>query len=258
MTVEKKEAFELDLKRFLFSCLRGWWIIALSGLVGVVAAGLFTTHLITPMYQSTIMFYVNNASTGEQASTISNADLAASQQLVNTYIGIVKTDTVMEKVASRVGQGVTASQVKSSLNAARVSGTVLFNVTITHASPRMALSIAQALGEVVPDELFATVEGSSTKVVDQPKLPRSPSSPDMQSNCMIGGLIGALLAVVMIALHCYLDVRIRDESDLEAVFDLPVLGQIPAFSVAIEKGEGKRVAAQRKKNKRLAKKGGDK
>ncbi len=230
VTKEKMEALEIDLQKLFFACLAKWWLILLCAVTAIVATALFTAKMITPMYQSTVILYVNNASNYEQVNYISSSNLDASQQLVNTYIGIIKTDSVLDQVAQKVGGGLTAGAVRGCLSAKQVSETVLFNVVITHPDPVMALRMAQAVAEVVPGELSAIVEGSSTKVVDEPKLASAPSSPSMKRNCMLGGLLGCMFAVVIIALMHLLDVRIRKEEDLESIFDYPVLGQVPAFA----------------------------
>ena len=55
---------------------------------------------------------------------------------------------------------------------------------------------------------------------------------------MLGGLVGCVLAVIYLTLLFLLDVRIKDEEDLNAIFDFPVLAQIPAFSVEGERKNG--------------------
>lgn len=230
MTKEKMEVLEIDLKKVFLACLAKWWLILLCAVAAVVATGVFTAKMITPLYQSTVMLYVNNASNYERVNYISSSNLDASQQLVNTYIGIIRTDSVLEQVAQKAGGGLTAGAVRGCLSAQQIGETVLFNVILTHPDPVVALRMAQAVADVVPGELSAIVEGSSTKVVDDPKLASAPSSPSMKRNCVLGGLIGCMFAVMIIALMHLLDVRIRKEEDLESIFDYPVLGQVPAFA----------------------------
>ena len=50
--------------------------------------------------------------------------------------------------------------------------------------------------------------------------------------------MGCVLAVIYLTLVFLLDVRIKDEEDLHAIFDFPVLAQIPAFSAEAERKSG--------------------
>lgn len=49
---------------------------------------------------------------------------------------------------------------------------------------------------------------------------------------MMGGILGAAIAMFFIALHFLLDVRIKDEEDLTSLYgNMPILGQIPFMDV---------------------------
>ena len=228
------EGIELNIRKIIFACLDKWWLIVLFAVLAATAAGLFTANLIAPKYRSTVTFYVNNAQDYDQVKNISSSSLTAAEQLVNTYIGIVSTDTMLEKVGQKAG-GLSASQVRSCLSVAQVGETVLFRVRVSHTEPKTALVIARAIEEVVPVELKDIVGGSSTKVVDQANLATVPYSPNIKRNIMLGGVVGSAVAIVIALLLYMLDVRIKDEEDLNALSRYPVLGQIPEFTAESEK-----------------------
>ena len=88
MNEQKKtgEGTEIDLKRlFDASWHRAWVILVVSVLSGALAF-LGTFYLITPKYQSSAKFYVNNNSLSLGGMSISSSDLTAAQELVDTYI----------------------------------------------------------------------------------------------------------------------------------------------------------------------------
>lgn len=240
MDTERREGIEINIRKLVFACLDKWWLIVLCAILAATASGLFTAKVIAPKYRSTVTFYVNNAEGYEQVNYISSSSLSAAEQLVNTYIGIISTDTVLQKVGQQAG-GLSAAQVRSCMSAQQVTETVLFRVSVSHTDPAIALRIARAAEEVMPDHLTSIVEGSSTKVVDKPKLANAPYSPNIQRNIVLGGVMGSMFAVLIIVLMYLLDVRIKDEEDLSAISKYPVLGQIPEFTMeeAKESDEGK-------------------
>ena len=72
----------------------------------------------------------------------------------------------------------------------------------------------------------------TTKVVDRAKVPTEPSSPNVAQNAVIGALAGVVLAVVAIVVSVMMDVRIKSEEDLAAVYVSPVLGSsVPVLGV---------------------------
>lgn len=181
------------------------------------------------MYRASVTVYVNNIRGDQYVEYITNSNLATAQRLVNTYVNIIKSDSVLEKVADTLDQNVSASQIRAAMSAAQMDDTEIFTVTITHADPEMAAQIANAVAEVAPREIETYVEGSSTKIIDYAKTPQSPSSPNVTRNTLLGAIVGCLAALVYIALRFLMDVRIKDEEELNMLFNLPVLAQIPAF-----------------------------
>ena len=98
-----KDGVEIDLQKLLMTYLRKWWLLVLCGLVtGGIALYISMAH-ITPMYRASVTVYVNNTRAGEQVEYVTSSNLATSQRLVNTYVNIIKSDTVLERVAEESG-----------------------------------------------------------------------------------------------------------------------------------------------------------
>ena len=229
MINENRDGLEIDLQKLLMAYLSKWWQILASAGAAALAALIFTMNFITPMYQAKITVYVNNLSSDQVVEYITNTNLATAQRLVNTYVNIIQSDTVLEKVAQASGMDLTADDIRRMMSAAQVDGTELFDVVVTHPDPEQAAQLANAIAEVAPGEIAQFVEGSSTKIIDYAKVPQSPSSPSLSRNFVLGGLLGGVAAVAYLTLRFLLDVRIKDEEDLNALFEIPVLAQIPAF-----------------------------
>jgi len=226
---ENRDEFEIDLQKLLLSYLRHWWIILLCTIAVAAAAFVVTKQFITPLYQSSVMIYVNNIRGDQQVDSITSSNLSTSQKLVGTYVNIIKSDTVLEKVADASGMDITASGIRKIMSAGQVQETELFRVIITHPDPAVAAQLANAVAEVAPAEIEEFVEGSSTKIIDYAKVPANPSSPNVMRNTVLGALIGCVLAVGALTVLFLMDVRIKDEEDLLMLTDFPVLGQIPEF-----------------------------
>lgn len=236
--MDNENVLEIDLQKLVFAYLKKWWLIVLCAVIAGVIAFVYTAHFVTPMYRSSVTIYVNNSRGGEQVDSISSSNLTTSQKLVNTYINMIRSDTVLEKVAAASELNVSASGIREAMSASQIDETELFKVTITHADPQTAADIANAIAEVAPAEIANFVEGSSTKIIDYAKVPTNPSSPNLKQNCFLGILVGVMVALVYVTLRVLLDVRIKTDEDLTAMFDIPVLGQIPDFNAVQKKRKG--------------------
>ena len=239
-TAQKNDGvIEIDLHKLLLAYLHKWWLIVLCALFIGGASLLYTMEIVTPLYQASITVYVNNVRSGERIDYISGSNLQASQKLVNTYSNIIRSDTVLTKVAKAANVSYTPDMMRGLMSTKQVGETELFDVYITHSDPELAAHLANAIADVAPAEIEGFVEGSSAKIIDYAKVPSERCSPSYSRNTVFGAVIGGVLAVAYVTLRCLLDVRIKEEEDLTALFDLPVLGQIPSF---VQKGNGKKYA----------------
>ncbi len=229
MINENKDTIEIDLFKLLMAYLSKWWLIVLCVLAGTILAGYFSINHITPMYRANVTIYVNNVRNGEQVNYITSSNLETAQRLVNTYIKIIRSDTVLEKVAKATGLDISVGEIRAAMHASQDGDTELLKLAVTHADPVVATRIANTIAQVAPAEIESFVEGSSTKVIDYAKVPGAPASPNIRKNCMMGAVCGCLLALLLLTVMFLADVRIKDEDDLVMLFGVPVLGQIPDF-----------------------------
>lgn len=234
---ERTDVIEIDLRKLLLAYLRKWWLFLLCAAIVGLGSYLYTAKMVTPMYRASITVYVNNVSGGERVDYISSSNLQAAQKLVSTYSNIIKSDTVLDEVIEKSALNYTADSIRDLLSTQQVGDTEMFKVYVLHAQPEEAARIANAIAEAAPAAIENIVEGSSAKIVDHAKVPTSRYSPSYQRNTVLGVAIGVCLALVYVTLCCLLDVRVRTEEDLTALFDVPVLGQIPHFDAV---GAGKK------------------
>lgn len=222
---------EFDLREILLACLHRLWLILLCAVLVGAAALVYTDFFVEPLYRAEVSFYVNNSSLATNPNhSISSSDLATSQRLVLTYVNIIKSDLVLEKVVEASGLDITASQLRGCMTAESMDDTELFKVQVTYGDPVLAAQLANAIATVAPGEIANIMVGSATKVIDYAKIPAGPYSPSPLKNTVVGALVGAVIAIVIIVIQTLMDVRIKCEEDLIPLSSAPVLGSIPDFA----------------------------
>lgn len=185
-----------------------------------------TRYCITPLYQSSVMFYVNN---GQQPTEkISNADISASQSLVETYIVILKYGTTLDEVILDAGVDCTTDQLVKKIHCESIDNTEVFRVSVTDPSPEKAMIIATSIAKILPEKVSDVIEGSSVRVVRNANFPTKPSSPDLRKNMLLGALICFVLSSLIYAIQYALDDRIRNAAQtIKDHYPYPVLAIIP-------------------------------
>ena len=223
------DEIEIDLQRLFRALLGNWWLVTIVAIVCAAVTFLGTFFFVTPLYQSSAMFYVNNnnLSLGDTSVSISSSDISASKSLVKSYIVILQTRETLNDVIDYAGVDRTYSQVKGMISAGSVDSTEIFKVIVTSPDPAEAEKIADAIAYILPKRITSIIEGTSAKVVDSAILPSSPSSPSYTKNTLIGFLVGFVLACAVIVIHELMDVTIRTEEDIAQVCAQPVLAAVP-------------------------------
>lgn len=224
---EREFGTEMNVQELLQTFLRRWRLLALCMFIGAAIAFGVTAFYITPMYTSQVTIYVNNNRVTEDKNYLSSSDLSASIHLVKGYMIVAKSDPVLEKAVEILGDDYTVSELSNSISTQQMDETVIFTLSVTHVDPERAARIATVMSDVIPTEGPKVIEGTSARLINTAKVPRSPSSPSYPRNIILGAVGGLLLAIAYITVTFLKDTRIKDENDLTDMFDLPILGRIP-------------------------------
>ena len=203
-------------------------IVAVTIIAGIIAF-VYSETMVVPEYESTVSLYVNNES-GINTDKILGTDITAAQMLVDTYIIIIKSNTVLNEVCEKLEEqgieGYDAESLAKKIDASATNETEIFGVTVRDTNPKHTYMIANIIADVAPPIIKDFVEASSVKVIDYAKEGKR-VSPNIQRNTILGLLIGLILSCGFVVLREMFDMRIKTEDDLTKMFELPILGIIP-------------------------------
>ena len=126
--LENNDEIEIDLKRLAGALLKKSWLIGIVSLICAVAVLIGTLLLVTPRYESSTMFYVNNnsLSLGDAAMSITSSDISASRGLVKSYIVILNSRESIMDVIDYAEVDRTYEELKGMITAEAVDSTEIF------------------------------------------------------------------------------------------------------------------------------------
>ena len=79
--------------------------------------------------------------TKQQIDYVSSSNLATAQRLVNTYVNIIKSNSVLTEVIANSDLDCEPADIRRIMSAAQMDETEMFTVSITHPDPEMAAKI---------------------------------------------------------------------------------------------------------------------
>lgn len=228
---------EIDLLRIWNAVCRRIWMIVLVTVIGGIIAFVWTVFLITPQYNSSALFYVNNnVSLGSTSVSITSADISASKSLVDSYLVILQSRGTLNDVIDYAGVDHTYSEIRKMISASDVNETEIFEVVVTSPNPQEAEQIANAIAHILPKRISSIIEGSSAKVVDYAVVPSTPSSPSLTRNTILGVVLAMILSTAMIVVREIFDVTIKAEEDVTRLCNYPVLAAVPDMGLDSKTG----------------------
>lgn len=156
-------------------------------------------------------------------ATLSGTETA--QTRAKSYVPLINSRTVREKVADTTGTDPAAAQLK----AAAVPDSNLIEVQGTASSPEEAARIANS-ALVATAEVANDLDPESTvrvTAMEDALPPGSPSSPDYLRNALYGLGAGLVVGVAIAFLRRVLDVNVRTTKDAQEAAGTGLLGAVP-------------------------------
>ena len=132
-------------------------------------------------------------------------------------------------VSAASGTKYTAAAVVGMVSLSSVNNTEVMAVRVTCRSSADAVTIADAIVDVVPVIIEDTIRSGYAKKVDAASPSGMGNLPSFKKP-MIYGLVAAAAAAAVIILINSLDTRIRSKEDIISVYNVPVIGEIPDFA----------------------------
>ena len=235
---------EYDVRRLFLLMLSKLWFIICALLISGSSTYIISKYVLIPKYSSYTTMYVNNKS--EDTSNAKNNyktdlnDLKASQTLVSTYIAVLQSDSIMEKIKTKLRNSCTAEEllqafnisqiknndIKKSFSMSSVDNTEVLKITATTRSPEISAKMCSIISEIAPEFLKRIVGAGSVEIIDPAKANFTPSSPKILRNTLIGMLGGIIFAIIIIFLTDFFDNKIKDPKELSNKYNKAILGEV--------------------------------
>lgn len=235
-----RESTEMDFRRFLKIMYKWRKILLAVTVCCVFLVGLISQFLLSPVYQANTLLMVTVASDKLQTQTTVTRQVTQNGQgntvtnmapmpvlTMNTYLGQLKSDVVMERVLKELNlPNQNIVEFSKTIDAKIVTDSNLIQVKVNNEDPVLAAQIANTLSKQylkLMDELMF----SSVVVISPAMVPIEPIKPNKTLNVEIALVFGMMLGVFLAFLLEYFDNTIKNAEDVDRTLKLPVLGIIP-------------------------------
>ena len=234
----ENEEMEIDLVELVMVLLHKWWLILIVALAGFAIAVGYTKFAVTPMYESTAMLYVLPNTT----SVTSVADLQIGSAITGDFEVIATSQPVIDKAIQAIekdeGKKFTRSKIQDMISVENKEDTRILILKAKSADPKDACMVANAMSEATAERMAEITKKDPPTTVEMAEVSKSPVSPSLTKNAILGFLLGAVLVCGILVVRFLLNDNIKTEEDVEKYLGVTTLVSIPYIkSKADKKGD---------------------
>ncbi len=230
---------ELDIIELLYALKDKLKYIITTVIIFAIVGLVYSKFLVTPMYKSSTSFVLSKSKSQSEANITSNeaitqSDITLNSKLVSTYSEIIRSKTIAKTVIQSLGLDMTVNEFISNINVSSKADTELIIVTVSNEDGKLAADIANSLAEVFRDKVNDIYKIDNLSVIDIAEPTDVPYNIGTVKNIALFAIVGLVLSCGIVFVIFYFDDTIKDEKDIEALVNIPVIASIPK----LEEGEG--------------------
>lgn len=192
-----KDENVIDLNEVFYTIKKRKALIIIITLVPVIISVIISFFIMSPVYESSstviIIGHKNDMQVQDPNSQYTNVMMY--QSLTKTYAALATSRFIEEKAAQKLGKGITASELGSSITVTPRDETQLIDIKADGNTPEEALERVQAISEAFSENINSISSIAEVNIVDNGQLPQSPIKPNKKLYIAISFIIGILLSI---------------------------------------------------------------
>jgi capsular polysaccharide biosynthesis protein len=227
--VSVKPDIEVDLKDILIILKKGLPILIFIPLLCMIITGYVNLNYLPPVYQASTTLMVSNIYTFDDKQYMRYEDLLVANQLAKTYSQIAKSRSVCEQVIAKNGLEMSPESFSAKISVQALNNTQLISLNITDSDPVLAARLANETAMVFMEKVTRIMQFNNVKIIDFATIPSKPIGPNTRQNVLSAGILGLLLAVVLVFVRQFLKQTFENTEEAEQLLEIPVLAGIPVI-----------------------------
>ena len=224
--------------------LRRHWLGVVAIVLATVAIAAAYTLTQPKVYSANANGFVSTGSADNPALSSVNDQLAKSR--ATSYVDIATSRATAQAVIEDLGLDASPAGLVGSISVTQPKDTVLLKITAEASTPEAAQQLADAWVRALATQVQKIEDPGGTGApgvpqvlpVESAAVPTAPASPNPRLNLMLGAVLGLGLALGYAMLRHTVDRRLRSKEEIEAQFQISVVGGVPVSQVLKKDARG--------------------
>jgi len=219
----------ISIKNLLQTLRKRWILIVITTLIAALASGIISYFVLTPVYQSSTQLLVNQKNSAKQ---IDVNQLQSNVDMINTYSVIIKSPVILQKVIEELNLSDSVDQLNQKITVSNQENSQVFTVTVEDTSSIQAGKIANTVASIFQNDVPSIMNVDNVSILSKAKVGDhlTPVEPKPLLNIAAATLLGLVIGAGLALLIAYFDNSIKNETDVEEILKVPVIGMIPEMT----------------------------
>ena len=217
---------EFNVVEFLKYYMSKFIFIILFIVMGLVGSYVYTYYIQVPIYrsQTSLVLTKTNGST-----TITQNDTNLNKNLVSTYLEIIQSRRILDKVIKNLDLDVDYKELAQNVSVDSVNDTELIVISVYNKDNKLAKKIADEIANVFKTEITTIYNIENVSIIDKALVSNTSYNVNVVKQFILGAGIGFVLSSLILLIRFYLDDTVKSEEDIEKKLGLSVLGKVPKY-----------------------------
>lgn len=226
---------DLSFKELLLILRKKWWFITIATCIAFLVAGYLNYYYLTPMYKNSSTLLVNDREQNQQ-SNMRLDDVMLYEKLIGTYKDIIVSKRILGHASEQFN--LPYEKLLEMVSVSSRSNSQVITLTVTSPNYNQATELVNYVAETFRTLLPEIMTVDNVQILDpaiEDKNP-IPVKPNKKLNIAIAFFLGFLLSSLLVVIYYFIDSRIREETDLGSLTELPIIGAIPRYDKKSRRG----------------------
>ncbi len=217
----------LDLVKLLLAVRHRIIYIIIAAVVFGAAAFGYTKLMMSPVYEAKSTIIISTRQ--DKSDNVTVDQINSASMMANTYMQIVKSETVLNSVIRDLKLNMTTSQLSSLISYNMPDESMVLTISVKNGNVNTAKRILSKIISTTSGVLKDKNMVGSFEQLDPVNSTGQPVSPNAKKNAMMAALLAAVIYIAIIVAVQVLDNTYGSEDELKDDLGYSVLGVIPSL-----------------------------
>lgn len=226
--IEDNDVIEISFEQIFSAIYKAFVPCAMIAILCTTLGFLVTRLILEDEFSATAKLII--VQERDDSTQISYSDIQTSQNLVDTYSEILKSEAISDDVIRNLELEeleIDTEAYNEMVSVTSTSGTEVISITVESNNPKLSADMANEIVAVFNSKIYDIMQIKNVTALNQAKVPLEASGPSTLMNMAIGLMLGLVIDGCIIMLLIFNDRKVKTEEEVKKIFDAPIIGIIP-------------------------------